>query len=499
VKAITFAGASLTNLGIWAFNGCNNESLTSIDMSAQTNLVSIPDYAFQNTTHLASFKFPPKITTIGVSSFNASALTSISIPSTVKRIGTYAFFACTPLATITLPETNDLVSIGEFAFGSNTLNGTSWLTNQKSSTTNGMIYLGNVALIYNGTAPAAISGTAGLEKSTVVGVAGGCFRGNTNITSVTIPSTVKNIDENAFINCTGLKTATLSADLTSMGQDVFTGCTALTDVYVKNTTAPTTAASTFLTTSTNTNTTVYIPESDDIAVTEYGDATKGHKAAYHTDFWTTNTKGLKYYHDGLNTALKYFESTKGSQKAFSTLYVNFPYELPTTDMKAYTVSEDNASNVVMTEITGSPVVIPAQTPVLLVSDAAASGLIVKETTNAASTIGANKLSGTLTGTTKTAVENGTNKLYTFGVGTTSGIVGFYTFNGTTIPAHKAYLLSSTGTQSKAFTFDGGLTGIKTIFSAPADKTTPFYELSGKIATHLEKGNIYIKNGKKIIY
>jgi hypothetical protein len=71
-------------------------------------------------------------------------------------------------------------------------------------------------------------------KYKVIDIDHHAFENNTEVTSVTIPSTVKTISDEAFLNCTKLKSVTISkkAELSSIGGHAFYGCTALKEIYI---------------------------------------------------------------------------------------------------------------------------------------------------------------------------------------------------------------------------------------------------------------------------
>ena len=52
----------------------------------------------------------------------------------------------------------------------------------------------------------------------------------TDLTSVTLPSSVSYIGDGAFYGCSGLTSVTIPSSLTSIGQETFSGCTGLTSV-----------------------------------------------------------------------------------------------------------------------------------------------------------------------------------------------------------------------------------------------------------------------------
>jgi len=129
---------------------------------------------------------------------------------TVKKIGKWAFWECTGLKSIVLPE--GLVEIENSSF--------TGCTGLKALTIP--------------TSVVSIDGTAWSDDR-------GAFEGCTGLKSVYFPSTMKvsqlyeaNIGGRAFYGCTGLKTIYVAGSETAIAMyDVFGGCTAVTD-FVSN-------------------------------------------------------------------------------------------------------------------------------------------------------------------------------------------------------------------------------------------------------------------------
>ena len=89
-------------------------SQTTIDGKVY-NVTKVGNKAFYECTGLTSVTIPNSVTSIGDFAFTScSGLTSITIPNSVTSIGDGAFYDCDGLTSITIP--NSVTSIGDFAF-----------------------------------------------------------------------------------------------------------------------------------------------------------------------------------------------------------------------------------------------------------------------------------------------------------------------------------------------------------------------------------------------
>ena len=135
------------------------------------------------------------VTTIGYQAFwNCSVLTSVTIPNSVTTIDSSAFDSCSGLTSLTIP--NSVTSIGNQAFGNCT----------------GLISM---------TIPSSVTV---IETQT--------FLGCSNLTSVSIPNSVTSIEYNAFRNCSSLTSVTIPNSVTSIGAGAFSGCSSLNSVHI---------------------------------------------------------------------------------------------------------------------------------------------------------------------------------------------------------------------------------------------------------------------------
>ena len=227
---ITFSN-TVTSIGAGAFKGCT--SLSSVLYSGSEEdkgkiNISSDNECLTSATWQYGIGFDKKFYTYTITDGKATITdvdTSISgnvtIPSTlggcpVRYIGENAFFRCTNLKSITIPDS--VTSIGTWAFA--------WCENLTSITIpNSVTSIGSYAF-KNCTALTSI--TIG---NSVTSIGWRVFANCTGLTSITIPDSVTSIGSYAFYCCTGLTSIIVPDSINSIGYGAFYGCTGLTDVW----------------------------------------------------------------------------------------------------------------------------------------------------------------------------------------------------------------------------------------------------------------------------
>ena len=189
------------------------------------NLRTIEDYAFYGCTNLTSITLPENVTSIGQAAFrDCISLPSITLPEGVYSINYTAFYTCRSLTSIHIPASVQALGTNPFMYCS----ALESITVDENNPTydsrdncNAIIKTSNNQLLVG-------------CKNTVIpnGVTtiGQCAFSGSGLTEVTLPNTVTIISFSAFSGCTDLTSAILPSGLISLGQTAFSGCSALQSI-----------------------------------------------------------------------------------------------------------------------------------------------------------------------------------------------------------------------------------------------------------------------------
>ena len=213
------------------FDGTDGAYILTAYMGNATNLQLPDNYkgqgysigmgAFYDCSELTSITIPNTVTSIGNAAFNnCDGLTSIDIPNGVTSIGNKAFYDCDGLASINIP--NGVTNIGESTFYS--------CDNLASITIpNTVTSIGNYAF-YNCVKLTSIDIPNG-----VTSIGNSAFSGCKKLSSIDIPSGVTSIGRSAFYDCDGLASINIPNGVTNIGENTFSSCDNLASITIPNT------------------------------------------------------------------------------------------------------------------------------------------------------------------------------------------------------------------------------------------------------------------------
>lgn len=264
--------STVTTIGDRAFYGCSK--MTSVSLPSR--LTKIGGYGFGYCTGLTSVTIPNSVTQLNYSAFyGCSGLTDVKLGTGLKTIGSYAF-ENTGLTTQYIPK--NVTAIGSYAFGY-TYSDSTHTRNTDFESISGYpdskaeTYANNNDITFNSVLTYSVSdGEVAIEKYTgtdtsvvipesiggkpvtkiksyafngsgVVSVTlpssmtqlnGYAFYGASKLTTVSIPSSITSIGSYAFEFCTSLKSIAIPATVKSIGTGAFYGCTALSSVSLFN-------------------------------------------------------------------------------------------------------------------------------------------------------------------------------------------------------------------------------------------------------------------------
>ena len=101
-------GKGVKYIGESAFRNCGtSDDVTELKVKMGVNVDSLAANAFQNCKKLQTISLPSTLKVIESQAFNNSGLTALSIPTSVKRLGYYAFYQCDSLTSVRIEESNE--------------------------------------------------------------------------------------------------------------------------------------------------------------------------------------------------------------------------------------------------------------------------------------------------------------------------------------------------------------------------------------------------------
>ena len=281
--------SSVTYIGNWAFDNCYGltsitipNSVTSVGLSTfldckalqnvaiGSGLKKLSDYMFCRCINLTEISIPDNITELGTSVFeNDTKLKKVTLGTGMKTIGNKCFAGCSVLKTVVSKATNP-PTLSSTAFDSGTYSSgvlyvpylsqssykaaNYWKNFSSVSTVydfvvNGIYYNktgSNTAQVtfkdenydsYSGSVSIPSSVSYGGTSYSVTAIGQQAFRGTSStshLTAVTIPNSVKTINDLAFWMQYNLGNVTIPSSVTTIGNYAFCWCSNMTSVTIPN-------------------------------------------------------------------------------------------------------------------------------------------------------------------------------------------------------------------------------------------------------------------------
>ena len=181
---------AVTEISKYAFCG---SLFTQINIPSSVSRIG--DYAFSECKYLTHLEIPESVIEIGDAAFNeCRELKIINIPHSITRIGNETFANCRSITDLTIPES--VTELGDDAF-------------YKCKKLNGLVLPSSITKIGNK-----------------------AFYNCENIISLTIPETVTEIGDGVFCKCTNLKKINIPKSVTHIGYATFMCCEHLTSLIL---------------------------------------------------------------------------------------------------------------------------------------------------------------------------------------------------------------------------------------------------------------------------
>ena len=236
---------TVTAIGNDAFAGCS--ALTSVTIPSSVTTISISAFYMCNNliyTKENGLKYLGNSENAyhALIESESKDITSCTINNNCKIIAQYAFYACNGLTSVTIPQSVTIIGSGAF---SNCENLSAVSISGSVTTIDGSAFsrctsLTSITIPNSVTTIGAFafSGCSGLTSVTipnsVTSIGERAFYECSSLTSVSIPANVTTINNNTFYECNSLASAVISEGVDSIGDYAFCGCSSLTSISLPN-------------------------------------------------------------------------------------------------------------------------------------------------------------------------------------------------------------------------------------------------------------------------
>ena len=210
--------------------GNSTDGMLSVLDLSEAKIVEGGDYYYNDNDNYSNNNYYTSNDVIGSYAFYCcSGLTSLTLPAGFTEIGINAFYGCDGLKEVRFCINDNLDTY--LTKGHPYINvycGIKYYINDKEITS--IEIPSNVTTLGD----CVFQGCSGLTSLTlpagITSIGSFAFQGCSGLTSLTLPAGITKIGENAFFGCSGLTSLTLPASITEIGSYAFCGCSGLTSL-----------------------------------------------------------------------------------------------------------------------------------------------------------------------------------------------------------------------------------------------------------------------------
>lgn len=391
---------------------------------------------FCNKTSLTSVTFGNLVTKIGnYFLYGCSNITQITIPNSITRIGAYVFNKCTSLSRVRIEDGTQTLNVG---FNSNVYY-------------RGLFYDCPLNTIYIG---------RNLSYDTQNG---SLLKNNTNVKNVTIGRNVTNINVAMFYGCTNIENVIIPESITEIGGSAFYGCSALTDIYFK---------------------------ANPAIASKIPSTAKCHLMLDDSNVADFNTANANTYADASYTRTI-------NEGKYGTIILPFAPDAASLENYAFYEFAEAGDGYMRFEEVTAPA---ANTPyVYALREGKENIAITGGETTISSSVATPLVDGweTLGSFTNQTID--TSAGYYYALSLEENEINRIT-NSLTVLPYRAYFQRASAAKSTLSIFIGsGTTGIVELPASEIEGFDEIFDLNGRKVIEPAKGEIYIKNGKKVIF
>ncbi|MGM9825551.1 MAG: leucine-rich repeat domain-containing protein [Paludibacteraceae bacterium] len=194
------------------------------------NTISIPETVSDNAITYT-------VTRIGSKAFwCCSYLTSVTIPNTVTSIRSDAFSGCRALTSLTIPDNVTSIEAGAFSSVPNivyngTASGSPWGAKSVNGYVEGFLVYESEAKTQLLACSSAVTASVTIPNS-VTSISSYAFYGCKSMTSIILSNSITSIEAYTFYGCSKLTSINIPESVTSIGSFAFEGCSALTSINI---------------------------------------------------------------------------------------------------------------------------------------------------------------------------------------------------------------------------------------------------------------------------